>query len=237
MSGHSKWATIKHQKGAADQKRGKIFTKIGHMIAIAAKEGGGDPTMNFKLRLALEKAKQVNMPQSTVEKAVKRGTGEGAEGQIEEATYEAIGPESLAIIIKTATNNKNRALSEIKNILAKNGGKLGESGSLSWQFTPCGIIDLGAYKFSEEQELAVIEAGAEDIKIENNETLIYTTPQDLQKVKEKLDALQIKIESAELGFAPKNTVAIDVSKVEKLLNALEEHDDVQEIYTNLKSNP
>ncbi|MDD5626896.1 MAG: YebC/PmpR family DNA-binding transcriptional regulator [Patescibacteria group bacterium] len=238
MSGHSKWATIKHQKGAADQKRGKIFTKIGRMIAIAAKEGGGgDPMMNFKLRLALEKAKQANMPQVTVEKAVKRGTGEGAEGQIEEATYGAVGPEGLAIIIKTATDNKNRTLSEIKNILTKNGGKFGESGSLSWQFTPCGIIDLGACKLSEEQELAVIEAGAEDIKIENNETLIYTAPQDLQKVKEKLDALQIKIESAELGFAPKNTVAIDVSRVEKLLNALEEHDDVQEIYTNLKSNP
>ncbi len=234
MSGHSKWATIKHQKGAADQKRGKIFTKIGHMIAIAAKEGGANPESNFKLRLAIEKARQVNMPQSTIEKAIKRGTGKGAEGQIEEAIYEAVGPEGLAIIIKAATDNKNRTLSEVKNILAKNGGKLGASGSLSWQFSPSGIIDLGPTKLSEEQELAIIEAGAEDIKIENDSILIYTTSKDLQKVKEKLDHLGIKIASAELGFVPKNTIKIDVAKVEKLLNALDEHDDVQEIYTNLE---
>jgi len=234
MSGHSKWATIKHQKGAADQKRGKVFTKIGRMISLASREGGSDPAMNFKLRLALEKAREVNMPQVTMEKAVKRGAGEGGGGQIEEVVYEAAGGEGLAIIIKAATDNKNRTLSEIKNILAKNGAKLAESGSLAWQFLSCGIIDLGQTNLSEAQELEIIEAGAEDIKKEKGAIIIYTKPQDLQKVKEKLDSMDIKLESASLGFVAKNIVQIDPQKTIKLLDALDEQEDVQEMYTNLK---
>ncbi|MDP2918587.1 MAG: YebC/PmpR family DNA-binding transcriptional regulator [bacterium] len=234
MSGHSKWATIKHQKGAADQKRGKVFTKIGRMISLASREGGSDPAMNFKLRLALEKAREVNMPQATMEKAAKRGAGEGEGGQIEEVIYEAAGNEGLAIIIKAATDNKNRTLSEIKNILAKNGAKLAEPGSLAWQFLSCGIITLGQANLSEAQELEIIEAGAEDIKKINNTTYLYTQIQDLQKIQEQAEQLNLRVESAEIGFIPKNTISLDLSKVKKLLEALESQEDVQEIYTNFK---
>jgi len=234
MSGHSKWATIKHQKGAADQKRGRIFTKIGRMISLASRDGGPDPTMNFKMRLALDKARQVNMPQATIEKAVRRGSREGESGQIEEVIYEAIGSDGLAIIIKVATDNKNRTLSEIKNILAKNGAKLGESGSLAWQFLSCGIIDLGQTNLSEEQELSLIEAGAEDIKKINSAVCIYTQIPDLRKVQEQAEKLGLKVKNAEIGFIPKNAISLDLSKVEKLLDALESQDDVQEIYTNLR---
>ncbi len=236
MSGHSKWATIKHQKGAQDIKRGKIFTKIGRMIVLAAREGGGNAETNFKLRLAIEKARQVNMPQDTVAKAIKRGTGEDATGKIEEVIYEALGPAGLALMIKAATDNKNRTLAEIKHILAQHQAKFAESGSLAWQFEARGIIALDIPKLSEEQELSVIEAGAEDIQTIDNQTYVYTHPSGLQKVKEGLDRAHLPVASAELGFVPKNTVQIDYAKVEGLLSALDDHDDVQEVYTNL-SNP
>jgi len=232
MSGHSKWSTIKHKKGAKDAKRGKAFSKIGRMIALAAQEGGGNPEINFKLRLAIEKARQVNMAQSTIKKAIDRATGENKE-QIKETTYEATGPSSLAIIIKTATDNKNRTLAEIKHILSKNKARLVESGSLSWQFEQKGILDLGTVKLSEDQELDIIESGAQDIQKVSGSLLVYTKYQDLQKVKEALDQAKIKIESAELGFIPKNPIKPESSKVGALLSALEEHEDVQEIYTNL----
>ncbi len=234
MSGHSKWSTIKHKKGAKDAKRGKAFSKVGRMIAVAAQEGGGNPETNFKLRLVILKARQVNMAQTTIKKAIDRATGENKK-QIKETTYEATGPFGLTIIIKTATDNKNRTLAEIKHILSKNNAKLAESGSLSWQFGQKGILDLGAIKLSEAQELIVIEAGAQDIKKIGESLLVYTKPQDLQKVKEALDKAKIKIESAELGFVPKNPIELEVSKAEPLLNALEEHNDVQEIYTNINS--
>jgi len=234
MSGHSKWSTIKHKKGAKDAKRGKAFSKIGRMIAVATQEGGGNPETNFKLRLAIEKGRQANMAQSTIKKAIARATGGGKESKIEETTYEATGSDRLAIIIKTATDNKNRTLAEIKYILSKNNARLADPGSLSWQFERKGILDLGAIKLSEDQELAIIEAGAQDIKKTEESLLVYTKPRDLQKVKETLDQAKIKAESAELGFVPKNPIKLEVSKVEPLLNALEEHNDVQGIYTNLE---
>lgn len=234
MSGHSKWATIKHQKGAQDIKRGKVFTKIGRTIALAAREGGRNAETNFKLRLAIEKARQVNMPQNTIEKAIRRGTGEDAAGKIEEVIYEAIGPAGLSLMIKAATDNKNRTLAEIKHILAQHHVKFAESGSLAWQFEAKGILVLADQKLSEDQELGAIEAGAEDIKTIGGKIHIYTSPANLQMVKEGLEQAQLSVDSVELGFVPKNTVKIDFQRIEALLSALDDHDDVQEIYTNLE---
>lgn len=233
MSGHSKWSTIKHQKGAKDAKRGKLFTKIGRMITLAAREGGGNPEANFKLRLAVEKARQANMPQNNIAKAIKRGTGESGEEQIEEMIYEAVGPGGLAMIIRVTTDNKNRTLSELKHILGQHNAKLATTGSLSWQFKSQGIVVLDLPKLAEDQELTIIEAGAEDIQSSGGKISIYTKPADLQSVKETLEKAKIAVQSAELGYRPKNPIKIELAQVEGLLNALDEHDDVQEIYTNL----
>ena len=237
MSGHSHWAGIKHQKGIKDAKRAKVFTKLAKPIIIAAREGGGNPDTNFKLRMAIDKAREFNMPKENIERAIKRGTGELKEERIEEIIYEAMGPGGIMMLIKTTTDNKNRTLSEIKTILTKNGGKFAEAGSAMWNFEQIGsvLLDLQE-KDADEIELVAIDAGAKDIQVEAEAMRIFTAPSDLQKVQENLEKRHFKIEEAGLAYLPKNTVKIDENTqmdYEKLLEALDEQDDVEEIYDNL----
>ncbi len=237
MSGHSKWSQIKRKKGVADVQRGKIFSKVAKMISVAAREGG-DPEMNSKLRMAIEKAREVNMPRDNIERAIKRGTGEVKGVKIEEISYEAYGPGGIALIIEVATDNKNRTLSEIKHILSRFGGRLGESGSVKWMFSRKGVIEceISGDKNKNDLELLIIDAGAEDIKKKGEILEIYTKEGELDKVKENLESQGIKIKSASLDWIAKDSVTIEDKKtkeqLEKLFEALDEQEDVQEIYSN-----
>lgn len=237
MSGHSHWAGIKQRKGVNDAKRAKIFTKLAKPIVIAAREGGGNPDTNFKLRMAMKKAQEFNMPKDNIDKAVKKGTGEMSGAEIVEIIYEAKGPGNIMMLIKTSTDNKNRTVSEIKSILTKASGKFGESGSSMWNFEQVGEITLDlSGKDADELEMLAIEAGAKDTKIEDNSLFIYTETQDLQKVQEKLMANNIEISQANLTFLPKTTVEIDAHTQEsydKLLETLDDQEDVEEIFDNL----
>lgn len=239
MSGHSKWSKIKHKKGAADAKKGVIFTKLGNAITIAAKQGGDDPETNFSLRLAMDKAKQANMPKDNIERAIKRGMGELGGGQLEEVVYEGFlsgGSDKIPIIIQGLTDNKNRAVSEIKNILEKSGGSLAGQGSVMWQFEKRGVINFGEIKLDNELELKLIDAGAQDIEENNEEIIIYTKAEDLQKVKENLDKQNIEVKSAELQFVAKEKIDISDEvgeKIQKLFEQLDENDDVTNYYTNI----
>ena len=234
MSGHSKWASIKHKKAATDAKKGKAFTVAANMITIAAKEGGGDPTMNFKLRLAIDKAKAANMPTANIDRAVKRGTGEGGAGQVEELKYEGYGPEGVAILVSTVTDNKNRTSSEVRSTLTKNGGRMADAGSVSWMFDQQGQIV--AATDSEEAQLTAIDAGAEDVEAEDGKLFIYSNVSSLSQIKSALENEGIKIESAEIIFKPENYVKIEneekASKILKLIDALESLDDVTEVNAN-----
>lgn len=232
MSGHSKWSTIKRKKGALDAKRGAIFTKVANIITIAAREGGGNPETNAKLAVALEKARAVNMPNNNVERAVKRGTGEIEGVVIEPLQIEAYGPEGSAFIIEAISDNKNRTLAEIRNILDTTGGKMAGSGSVAYQFDRQGVIRLG--KTSDEIELAAIDAGAQDTKTIDGQLEVYTKPQELKKIKDLLADWQV--ESADIELSPQNPLTLkpDIkAKVGKLAEALAEHDDVNEVYSNV----
>jgi YebC/PmpR family DNA-binding regulatory protein len=240
MSGHSKWAKIHRKKGAADAKRGAIFTKLTNNITLAARQGGGDIDSNFKLRLAVEKAKQANMPKDNIERAIKKGTGELEGTTIEEITYEGFGPAGSAFMVEVVTDNKNRSAAEVKHIFAKYGGNLGGSGSVSWQFEQKGVILISAADYQtrrEEIELELIDAGAEDIKEEDDSVEVVTKTEDLQKVKEAIEKLNLKIESADLEWIPKEEVNLeneeDKKKIEAFMEALDENSDVQEFYTNV----
>lgn len=238
MSGHSHWAGIKHKKGLQDAKRGKIFTKFGKLITIAARDGGGgNPDSNFQLRLAIERARSVNMPKENIERAIKRGTGELKGAEIEELVYEGMGPGGVMMIIKSTTDNRNRAVSEIKTLLTKAGGKMGEKGSSMWNFDSVGMIYTDAEgKDLDEIELAAIDAGAKDTKIEDDALLIFTEPDKLNAVRENITAKGVKILEAGLGYVPKTIAEIDENTrldYEKLLETLDDHDDVDEIYDNL----
>lgn len=242
MSGHSKWSTIKRKKGVADQKRGKIFSKISKIITIAARDGGGDPSSNFKLRLAMDKARSVNMPQDNIERAIKKGTGELAGGsQIENVTYEAYGPGGIAIMIDTITDNKNRTVSELKKILSDHEGKLGGSGSVSWMFERKGVIRISEFNMENREniELLAIENDASDIKEEEKNLVINITPERLTNLKDILDKEGIKVDSAEVELITKNPVKIEdkgiLGKIEKLMEVLDEHEDVNEIYSNIEN--
>lgn len=238
MSGHSKWATTKHQKAAADKKRSNLFTKIANLISVAARSGG-DPTMNFTLRLAIDKAKAANMPKDNIERAIKRGTGELGGQRIEEELYEVYGPSGTAILIEATTDNKNRAISEIKAVLNKLGGKLASSGAVSYLFERKGAIKsshISAISDQEETEMKIIDAGAEDYEKVEDGYLIYTKMDGLKSVQDKLAEVGFKIESAELSWEPKTTVELseeDSQKVIKLLEALDELDDVSNVSSNL----
>jgi len=241
MSGHSHWSTIKRKKGLADAKRGQMFSKMAKLITMAAREGGGSPDTNAPLRLAIEKAKSVNFPKENIERAIKRGTGELEGVHLEEILFEAYGPGGIALIIEGITDNKNRALGEVKQILAKHNGKLVKEGSVRWLFERKGVITVDwekeELKNKEDLELKVIEAGAEDIHWQENSLDIYTSLHKLEEVKENLEKRNIKIESASLDWVAKKIVEVNKKEqelAEKLFEALDESDSVQEIYSNIK---
>jgi len=238
MSGHSHWAGIKHRKGINDAKRASIFTKFGRLITIAAREGGANPDFNFKLKLAIEQARSVNMPRNNVERAIKRGTGElKDEAEIQEIMYEAYGPGNVAMLIKAATDNKNRTLGEIKNVLAKAGGKLVSAGSVNFLFKKMGVIDIGPSAGNmHDMELKAINAGAEDTSFAEGSLLVYCLPEKLGELKEKLEREDLGIISAGLSFVPLQRVRIDEkdkASYENLLEKLDEQEDIQEIFDNL----
>ena len=241
MSGHSKWSTIKRKKGIADAKKSNVFAKISKIVSIAARDGGGDPEANYKLRLAIDKARAINMPLDNISRAIKKGTGELDDGsQIEEVVYEAYGPGGVAIIIETITDNKNRTVSEIKKILSDADGKLGGGGSVSWLFERKGTIRISLYSATDKEkiELLAIENDALDIIEEDSNLIIYSIPEKLSNLKEILEKEGIKIDSSEIELITKNPVKIDnkniLEKVEKLMEELGEHDDVNEIYSNIE---
>ena len=237
MSGHSHAKTVKHTKDTADQKRGQVFSKLSSAITIAAKDGG-DPNMNSKLRMTIDQAKKANMPSDNIEKAIKRGTGE-LEGEIlEEFTFEAYGPAKSALIITGITSNRNRALNGVKIILNQHNAKMAETGSVKWQFENKGIITINTQdNEKEEAELKVIDAGAQDISWQGEGVLeIYTMPEDLDQVKKNIEK-EFQIESVLLGWAAKEEIELDEKgrqSMEKLFEALDDNDDVQEIYSNVK---
>jgi YebC/PmpR family DNA-binding regulatory protein len=238
MSGHSHWAGIKHRKGINDAKRAKIFTKFGKLITIAARDGGGGkPETNFKLKLAIDQARYVNMPKENIDRAIKRGTGELKGDTIEEVVYEAYGPGQVAMLIKTATDKKNRTLGELKNILADANGKMVPAGSVSFLFKQAGNVTVSMEGQDKDTlELEAIEAGAEDVVFSEGTVQVYTKTDELQKVKENLEGKGYVIEDAGLVYIPLQTVLIDGKireQYEKLCELLDDHDDVQEIYDNL----
>jgi YebC/PmpR family DNA-binding regulatory protein len=238
MSGHSHWAGIKHRKGINDAKRAKVFTKLAKPIVIAAREGGGNPATNFKLRLAMDKAREFNMPKDNIERAIKRGTGELKDTVLEELTYEAMGPGGVMMLIKTTTDNRNRTLGEIKTILAKNGGKFGEAGSAMWNFRKVGNINITVPQDADpyEIEMKAIDAGAEDTLYSDSTITAYTRLEDFQTVRENLEKEGLLIENADIIYAPlqkKELSENDKIDYENLLEGLDEQEDVQEIYDNL----
>lgn len=232
MSGHSHFSTIKHGKAINDAKRSKIFSKMSLLITMAAKNGS-DPSMNASLRMAIDKAKKENMPKDNIEKAIKRGAGELEGSTLEEFTFEAYGPEKSAIIITGITTNRNRSLNEIKIILNNNNGKLANEGSVKWQFEEKGVIIIKPDN-KEKAELKIIESGAEDFSEQSELIEIYTKPEDLETVKNNIEK-DFTIENTNLGWVAKEEISVkDISKIDKLLSALDDNDDVQEVYTNIK---
>jgi len=236
MSGHNKWSTIKHRKGAQDAKRGKIFTKIGKEITVAAKIGGGDPSGNPRLRLAVQKARAASMPADNVQRAIKRGTGELEGGQIDELVYEAYGPGGVAFIIDIATDNQNRSLAEVRNMVEKSGGKLAKAGAVSFLFSRKGMIRYDSDKHTEDEVMeAAIDAGADDVFTEDGQVVVYTSQGDFAEVKEALDEAGLESLVAEVAMIPSTSVDCDAQlalKILKLIDKLEDNDDVQHVWGN-----
>jgi YebC/PmpR family DNA-binding regulatory protein len=236
MSGHSKWSTIKRQKGAADAQRGQLFTKLSKEIIIAAKQGGGDPEANFRLRLAIQKAKENNMPADNIQRAISKGSGGGEGADVEEITYEGYGPAGTALIIEAATDNRNRTVGEVRSVLTRAGGSLGESGSVMWNFDTRGLINVPANgKDPDEIAMSAIDAGAEDFAVSDGTVEVYTAPTDLESVKRTLEGAGLTVESAEIARMPKTTVQLeerDAVAMLRLVEKLEALDDVQKVYFN-----
>ncbi|MBN1541432.1 YebC/PmpR family DNA-binding transcriptional regulator [candidate division KSB1 bacterium] len=236
MSGHNKWSTIKRKKEKTDAARGRIFTRLIKEISIAARNGGGDEFSNPRLRTAVQAAKGANMPAANIERAIKRGTGELPGVVYEEIVYEGYGPGGAALYIEVLTDNKNRTVAEIRHLLGKHGGSLGENGSVAWMFSKKGSIVLPAAGISEEKLLeATLEAGVDDIQQENDTYTLTCQPGDLESVKRALESQEIAYESAEVTMEPSNTVKLEGKNAEsmlKLMDALEEHDDLQNLYSN-----
>jgi len=236
MSGHSKWATIKRQKGANDARRGALFTKLSREIIIAAKQGGGDPAANFKLRLAVQRAKASNMPNDNIERAIARATGTGSEDQLEEITYEGYGPGGTAILVSALTDNRNRTVAEIRHQFSRAGGNLGETGSVAWQFAAKGLITIPLNgNDADDIALQAIDAGADDVAVQSDVIEVQTEPPDLEPVRKSLEASGIEVENADFAMVPKVTVELDEKTAHqalKLLDALEDLDDVQRVYSN-----
>ncbi|MCF6159174.1 MAG: YebC/PmpR family DNA-binding transcriptional regulator [wastewater metagenome] len=239
MAGHSHWASIKHKKGAADAKKGKIFSKLARMITVAVKKGGSsDPEMNPKLQLAISKARAVNMPKENIERAIQKGTGEASgDGGLFELMYEGYGPYGVALMLEILTDNKNRTAPEIRKIFERFGGNLGESGCVSWMFEKKGLIEVNSNNLNEDEfMMRALEAGAEDVQRVGNTFQIICSQTDLDEVKKGIESRNtIEILNAEVCWIPKNTVDLDETAARKvlgLMEALEEHDDVQDIYSN-----
>ena len=238
MSGHSKWSTIKHKKGAADAKRGQLFTKLTREITVAAREGSPDPDMNFRLRLAIDNAKSQNMPKDTIERAVAKGSGKGADGNaLEELTYEAYGPGGTGFIIQTLTDNRNRAASGIRSKVTRSGGNLASNGAVSWNFEQKGLVTLEVEGADpEEVALEVMDIGAEDVDIEEDLVSVTFPFNEFARAKTELEAFNdVRVENAELAMVPNSTIALEKSQALqtlRLLDELEELDDVSKVFTN-----
>jgi len=236
MSGHSKWANIKRQKGVADAKRGQVFTKLAREIIVAVREGGVSLDSNFRLRLAVQKARDNNMPSDNIERAIKRGSGEAGAGALAEVTFEGYGPSGIAVMVEALTDNRNRTVQDVRRLFTRHGGNLGESGSVSWLFESRGVITVeGNASDAEGIALRAIDAGAEDVKTENSYVEIYTQPQDLEKVRKVIEEKE-HVVSAELSRMPKTTVVLDETKAVQALNFLDELealDDVQRVFSNM----
>ncbi len=236
MSGHSKWATIKHKKGKTDAARGKLFSKLSRAITVAARDGGPDPAMNIALANAIEKAKAESMPKDNIERAIQRGVG-GAEGaSYESIVYEGYGPAGVAIIVEVLTDNRNRSAAEVRNIFSKHGGQLAQPGAVAWGFERRGSIVVDGTKYDEDDIMtAAIEAGADDVEQDGAQFQVLTQPSDFASVRDALTAAGIEPDSADLTMIPKNTVKLeenDARKTMKIMDALEDSDDVQEVYAN-----
>src|SRR5690349_789386 len=237
MSGHSKWSTIKRAKGAADAKRGALFTKVAREISVAARAGGGDPDTNYRLRLAVEKARSVNMPADNIKRTIEKATGGGDAEVFEEIVYEGYGPGGVAILVEAATDNRNRTASEVRAVFTKAGGQLAGSGAVAWQFEPRGVITIPARgQDPDDVALAAIDAGADDVDTSGDELVeVYTTPGGLEQVRKALDAAGVSVEHAESTMVAKSTIAVDEQRARqnlRLVESLEDLDDVQRVTAN-----
>ena len=236
MAGHSKWASIKHKKAATDAKRGKLFTKLARAITVAAREGGGDPAGNHTLAAAVEKAKGYSMPKDNIQRAIDRGTGEGGAGEIERVLYEGYGPAGTALLVEALTDNRNRTGSEVRLAFDRNGGSLGEPGSVAWQFEKKGVILLDGSRYGEDDVIGAIDAGAEDVIQDDDALKVTCEPRSLTAVREALTDCGVEITSAELAMEPKAVVevtdAAEVRRLIRLIETLDDHDDVDEVHAN-----
>lgn len=237
MSGHSKWANIKHKKGKMDAIRGKVTTKIGREITVAVRLGGSDPTGNMKLKLALAKAKANNIPKDNIQRAIQKGLGSLDGSAYEELTYEGYGPGGVAVLVEIMTDNRNRTAADIRHLFSKNGGNLGESGCVAWMFKRKGLFVIEKETGANEEDLMILalEAGAEDFKAEDDSFEIITAPEDFDRVQEVFEKNNIQTSIAQITMVPETTVELsgsDAVKMLKLMEVLEEHDDVQEVYAN-----
>ena len=238
MSGHSKWSTIKHKKGAADAKRGQLFTKLSKAIIVAAKEGGGDAAANLSLQNAIEKAKSYSMPKDTIERAIARGAGTDADAAAYETiVYEGYGPDGVAVLVEALTDNRNRTASDVRHLFTKHGGNLGTTGAVAWLFERRGIVLVDAAGIDEDElTLAAAEGGAEDVELDGSVFEVSCAPEDLVAVRQAIEGAGIKVESAELSMVPKTTVEVaeepSAKKLIRLIEGLEENDDVQGVYAN-----
>jgi YebC/PmpR family DNA-binding regulatory protein len=236
MSGHSKWANIKRQKGAADAKRGQLFTKLAREIIVAARQGGANLDSNFQLRLAVQKARDSNMPSDNIERAIKRGSGDTEGSALTEAQFEGYGPSGIAVLVDVLTDNRNRTVQDVRRLFTRHGGNLGETGCVSWLFESRGVITVESNASDAEGiALRAIDAGAEDVKTENGYVEIYTQPQELEKVRKVIEEKE-HVVSAEVSLTPKTTVVLDENKAVQALNFLDELealDDVQHVFSNM----
>jgi len=237
MSGHSKWSTIKHKKAATDARRGKLFTQLAREITIAARNGGGNPEFNFSLRLAVDKAKNANMPKDNIERAIKRGTGELKGAELEEVVYEAYAPHGVALMVQVLTDNRNRSVSELRRVLTRQGGTMAEAGAVAWQFERKGYMAISPNGGDAEAIFeAAVEAGAEDVLLSDDLVEVFALPENFQQVRQALEGLGVQFETTEFSLVPKATVQLDEEstlRVMDVINAVEELDDVQQVYSNL----
>lgn len=239
MAGHSKWANVKHRKARADAQKGKVFTKLAREIIVAAREGGGDLNANFRLRLAVQKAREANMPSDNINRAIQKGCGEGESVSLEQISYEGYGPGGVAVLLEIMTDNRNRTAAEIRHIFSRRGGSMGESGCVAWMFNRKGYFTIDKKEgLPSEDDLMILalDAGAEDFKEEDGSYIIITPPEDFETLKDKFTEQNITFSTAEITMVPVTTVPIEdpeeAGKVLNLLEALEEHDDVQNVYAN-----